>query len=74
MFSVPDASDKRHYVGLYISLFNEFIARIERGEPGGEWVDEAFQSVEVIEACYQSARTGRTVKMDFASSVAPMAL
>jgi predicted dehydrogenase len=74
LFSVPDASDKRYYVGLYVSLFDEFIARIERGEPARDWVDEAFQSVEVIEACYQSARTGRTIRMDYASSAAPMAL
>jgi predicted dehydrogenase len=61
---VPDASDKTQYARLYISLFDEFIDRVERRENSRNWICEAKQSIDLLDACYRSARTGQTVTLD----------
>jgi predicted dehydrogenase len=58
---VPDASDKLNYISLYISLFNEFADRIERGVDSSDWIEEAFRSIQILHACYHSAATGQAV-------------
>jgi predicted dehydrogenase len=72
LIGVPDSSVNMSYVDLYISLIGEFISRIERGDDDGEGIEEAYQSVEMIEAGYQSARTGQIIKLDWASSLSPI--
>ncbi len=61
LLQVPDASDKTQYIGLYVSLFDEFLRRVETGQPSAAWIDEAFQSVQLLQACYESARTSQTI-------------
>jgi len=58
---VPDASDKSHYISYYISLFEEFFEAVENNLSTEEWIAEAVESTEVLEACYRSAQTGQTV-------------
>ncbi len=62
--SVPAAADKAHYVGCYVALFDEFLGQLERREPGRAGLDEALQTVAVLDACYRSAATGQTVRLD----------
>jgi UDP-N-acetylglucosamine 3-dehydrogenase len=60
---VPDASDKSHYVSLYVSLFEEFIQRIDSKQTSRDEVDGACRAVEILHAAYESARTGRSVAL-----------
>jgi predicted dehydrogenase len=64
VISVPDASDKTNYINLYISLIEEFTGRIERGENCRDKIDEAFRSIEILQACYDSSRKGQSVRIE----------
>jgi predicted dehydrogenase len=60
---VPDASDKTHYVSLYVDLIDEFLDHVHSGAPCTQWVDEAHQAVLLLHACYRSADAARTVTL-----------
>ncbi len=61
LIPVPDASDKRQYVALYVSLLGEFFDRIDRGAASDGWVREASDSIRLLRACYRSAEEGQTI-------------
>ena len=61
---VPNASDKSHYVSLYVSVISEFIEKIRSGAASTAQIDEAYQSARLLHACYTSAKTGQTVTLD----------
>jgi predicted dehydrogenase len=58
---VADVSEKSHYSSLYSVLFSSFINKINNGENSFDEIDEASQSIKLLESCYESAETGRTV-------------
>lgn len=60
----PDASDKAHYTFLYVNLLHDFIASIESGKKQTGPLDEAVRSVSIMNACYQSALKGVTIKVN----------
>lgn len=61
IIKVVNASEKSHYSSLYSVLFSSFINKINCAENSVGEIDEAFQSVKLLESCYESAETGRTV-------------
>lgn len=63
VIDVPDASDKRTYVSLYVSLFDEFLRAITNRTSSSNWIAEALQSVRMLETCYRSAREQHTISM-----------
>jgi predicted dehydrogenase len=64
IISVPDASDKSHYFSLYISLINEFVNKIQNKESSEDFRKEALTSIQLLEKCYESARTNKTINLD----------
>ena len=64
IINVPDASDKSHYFSLYISLINEFVNKIRNNESSENFRKEAFTSIQLLEKCYESARTNKTIILD----------
>ena len=64
IIAVPEASDKSHYFSLYISLINEFITRIQNRKSSEDFKKEAFTSIQLLEKCYESARTNKTINLD----------
>jgi len=58
---IPDPSDKANYTSLYVSLFEEFINKVENKLKTTEWIDEAYQSIKLLDACYRSAEEQRTI-------------
>lgn len=58
---VVNASEKTHYSSLYSELFSLFFNKIKSGGESFDLIDEAYQSVKLLESCYQSAETGRTI-------------
>lgn len=63
IISVPDASDKSHYFSLYISLIKEFINKIEQKKSSEDFRKEALMSIRLLEKCYESAKTGKTINL-----------
>ena len=63
-FQGPDASDKAHYTSLYIDLFKDFIASIEGKIKNTDRLEEACRSVSLMNACYQSAIKGVTIRIN----------
>lgn len=61
ILSVPDASDKTQYVAMYVRLIEEFLHQSELGKHNAAWIDEAYQSVKILEMCYRSANEGKTM-------------
>lgn len=61
---VPDASDKSLYVSLYVSLIDEFINSIEKRKSTAAWIEEGYQTVKLLDACYTSVKEGRTITID----------
>jgi predicted dehydrogenase len=61
---VPDASDKSHYVQLYVSLLIDFVEMMQTGKSGGPNMDEAEKSMRLLDACYASARSGIRVTLE----------
>lgn len=60
-FDVPDASDKRTYIALYVELFEEFIHSVLSKRSSESWIAEALQSVRLLESCYRSAHDQQSV-------------
>ncbi|HEX2865489.1 MAG TPA: Gfo/Idh/MocA family oxidoreductase [Ignavibacteriales bacterium] len=58
---VPDASDKRNYVSLYVSLLREFLGQITRGQKDNCHLDEAYKSIRLLHSCYRAAELNQTV-------------
>ncbi len=61
---VPDASDKAHYFSLYISLIKEFISKVNNNQKSGDSIKEAFDSINLLNKCYLSAETGKTILLN----------
>ena len=61
MLSVPDASDKTQYVAMYVQLIEDFLRQTTDGHQNAAWIDEAYQSVRILEMCYRSAHEGKTL-------------
>ncbi len=61
--TVPDASDKAHYFSLYISLVKEFISNIKNKQRTADFIKEAFDSINLLNKCYLSAETGKTIHL-----------
>ena len=61
--AVPDASDKSHYVSLYVSLIDEFVGAILAGGEHGQWIEDAYRSIRLLDACYRSADEGKTIRI-----------
>lgn len=61
IIAVPDASDKSHYFSLYISLINEFVNKIKKKKPSEDFRKEALTSIQLLEKCYESATTKKTI-------------
>lgn len=61
---VPAVSDKAYYIRLYREAIKEFLGMIRLGKGKEHWVDEAFQSIRLLHACYQSAEENRTIRLD----------
>lgn len=53
--TVPNASDKKHYASLYVNMFDEFLNSIINNESRPEWIEEAFQSVMLLNNCVLSS-------------------
>lgn len=60
---VPDASDKRNYILLYVSLIEEFMCRINKGSGDLGFLNEALESVKLLSACYKSAELNHTINI-----------
>ncbi|MBI1929963.1 Gfo/Idh/MocA family oxidoreductase [Candidatus Poribacteria bacterium] len=58
---VLDTSNKSYYVSLYVSLIDEFLQRVHRRQGSAQWIDEAYQSIAVLQACYLSAEAKRAI-------------
>ncbi len=58
---VPDVSDKATYNSLYISLFEEFIENIMTNNNSSEYIEDAFDSIYLLEKCYKSASEQKTI-------------
>ena len=64
ILTVPEASDKSHYFSLYISLINEFVNKIQNKESSENFRKEALTSIQLLEKCYESAKTNKTIILD----------
>jgi predicted dehydrogenase len=62
--SVPDASDKSLYVSMYVRLIEEFIDSIQKRKASTAWIDEGYQTVKLLDACYTSVKEGKTITID----------
>lgn len=58
---VPDASDKRNYVSLYISLIRDFLGQITSGQRDNCQLDEAYKSIRLLHLCYRAAELKKTI-------------
>jgi predicted dehydrogenase len=55
LISVPDVSDKSHYTSLYVTLLQEFLEVVKGKKDRIPLIEEAYQSIEILHRCYQSA-------------------
>lgn len=60
---IPDPSDKVNYTSLYVSMFGEFIDKINANSSSDEAINEAYESIKLLEACYLSADEKRTIEL-----------
>jgi predicted dehydrogenase len=63
VLTVPDAADKRTYIGMYADLFREFAQQVDKKSLRQEWIDEAYESVRLLQLCYTSAASERTIRI-----------
>jgi predicted dehydrogenase len=61
--SVPDASDKRTYIAFYEDLFLDFAKAVNSNKFDKSHVEEAFQSVRILENCYKSAEIKKSIRL-----------
>jgi len=52
---VPDISDKSHYSSLYKNMFAEFFDAVESKKQNIDWIEEAYQSINLLDLCYKSS-------------------
>jgi predicted dehydrogenase len=64
IIAIPDISNKETYNFLYISLFNEFIENVICKRGSAESINEAFDSIYLLEMCYKSAAEERTILLN----------
>jgi len=62
LIGVPNISDKSHYTELYINLFSEFATTLHNNYHK-EGIEDAFNSIHLLEKCYDSAKLQRSVKL-----------
>ncbi len=69
-FPVPNPSDKSIYTELYYLLFDDFFRKIEnsaatkdRQANSNENIEEAYNSIKLLNACYSSAAESKTIKL-----------
>jgi predicted dehydrogenase len=60
-FLIPDISDKASYNSLYTSLFEEFIKNVNENNKTTKYINEAVESIYLLEECYRSAREQKTI-------------
>ncbi|HVN49271.1 MAG TPA: Gfo/Idh/MocA family oxidoreductase [Bacteroidota bacterium] len=58
---VPSASDKSTYITMYADLFQEFAQQVEQKKQRQDWIDEAYESVRMLQTSYESAARGTTI-------------
>lgn len=58
---VPDASDKKNYISLYVSLVRDFLGQVNSGLKDNCRLDEAYKSIKLLDSCYRAAVTNRTI-------------
>lgn len=58
---VPDASDKKNYAALYVSLLKDFLGQISSGLKDNCQLDEAYKSIRLLHLCYKAAELNQTV-------------
>jgi len=61
--SVPDASDKKTYIAFYEDLFLDFAKAINTIKFNKSHVEEAYDSVRILENCYKSAELKKTIRL-----------
>jgi len=64
IISIPDVSDKATYNKLYIDLFEEFIENILSNHDSSKYIKEAFDSIYLLEKCYESASEQKTILLN----------
>lgn len=58
---VPDASEKTHYSSLYIEMFTEFFDAVDNKRQSNKWIDEAYQSIFLLNECYRSSEYNEVI-------------
>lgn len=58
---IPDMSDKTNYTVLYVSLFLDFINAVDAKEKHADWINEAYESVKLMNLCYKSSKDQKTI-------------
>jgi len=61
--SVPNVSDKSHYTGLYVELFSDFAEAVQEKNYHKEGLEDAFNTIYLLDKCYESAREGKTIEL-----------
>lgn len=61
--SVPDASDKRTYIKFYEDFFLEFANALSKNKFDKSHIEESYNSVRILEKCYESAGKKKTVRL-----------
>ncbi|MDR3625914.1 MAG: Gfo/Idh/MocA family oxidoreductase [Ignavibacteriaceae bacterium] len=54
---VPDASDKKNYALQYVSMFRRFFDAVKNNQQNINWIDEAYQSILLLNKCYESSNS-----------------
>lgn len=62
--SISDMSDKTNYTSMYVFLLTDFFNAIEKNERNDEWIEEAYQSVCLMDKCYTSSKKGNIMQMN----------
>jgi predicted dehydrogenase len=60
---VPDASDKRTYLAFYEDLFLDFAKAMKNKKFDKSLVVESYDSVNILDLCYKSAKLKKTLKV-----------
>jgi predicted dehydrogenase len=60
--SVPDMSDKINYTSMYVSLLTDFLNAVKNNKRNDEWIEEAYQSVCLMNKCYTSSKEEKTIQ------------
>lgn len=61
--SVPDASDKRTYIKFYEDLFLDFEKALNKNKFDKTHIEESYNSVRLLEKCYKSAETKKSIRL-----------